>query len=608
MRPGPDTMIQSALERRNLRALFAALPLLRDLDADLLDGITREIEWFSLPGGATLFSAGQLVDGLYVVVNGALGVYAVRPGGGSQLTGRILAGETVGETDVITGRNRSVTVVALHDTEVARLSVSTFETLVATHPQSLRHVINVVTARLEALQHGSAQPRVAPKALVVVPNGPDVDAPRFAATLAQYLREAGRTEIVLSALANDQTSHWFHRLERSNDFVVYVSDPQPTNWSKLCLRRADIALLLTRNESPPRPWRVFDAIDDLEAAGRPVEIILLSDGSRCTETSRHWVTLHASRRHHHVRGPADIARVARLVTGRALAVVLSGGGARGFAQIGVMRALQAARLPVDAIGATSIGAIIGAGWAAGWTYAEMKQRVHRSFVATNPLGDYTLPFLSLVAGRRVNRLLRAEFGDAHIEDLQLPYFCVSANLTNGQAAVHRRGPLWLWLRASVAIPGVLPPVFAQGQVHVDGATINNLPVDIMRDNLDAAIVAVDVGADRTFETTAEMTEVPQIWRLLPWLRRERPRVNILQILLRSGMINSTASTIAQRELADLVLKPPLEHIDLLDWRAFDRAIELGYRYTSEMLDEHGAVLLRSLNSRGVVSRPNPQPN
>jgi NTE family protein len=605
--PGPDTMIQSALDRRNLRALFAALPLLRDLDADLLDGITREIEWFSLPGGTTLFSAGQPVDGLYVVVNGALGVYSVRPGGGSQLTGRVPAGETVGETDVITGRNRSVTVVALHDSEVARLSVSTFEKLVASHPQSLRHVVNVVTSRLEALQHGSTQPRVAPKALVVVPNGSDVDAARFASTLAQCLRQMGRTEIVLSSLANDQTSHWFHRLERANDFVVYVSDPQPTNWSKLCLRRADIALLLARNESPPRAWRVFEANHDLEAAGRPVEIVLLSDGSRCTQTSRRWVTLHSSRRHHHVRGPADIARVARLVTGRALAVVLSGGGARGFAHIGVMRALQAASLPVDAIGATSIGAIIGAGWAAGWTYAEMKERVHRSFVDTNPLGDYTLPFVSLVAGRRVNHLLRAEFGEAHIEDLQLPYFCVSANLTNGQAAVHRRGALWLWLRASVAIPGVLPPLFAQRQVHVDGATINNLPVDIMRDSLDAAIIAVDVGADRTFETNAEMSEVPPIWRLLPWLRRERPRVNILQILLRSGMINSAASTIAQRELADLVLKPPLERIDLLDWRAFDRAIELGYRYASEVLDEHGAALVRSLNSRGVVSRPTTQP-
>lgn len=592
-------MIQSALDRRNVLALFAALPLLKDLEAGLLDGITREIEWFSLPGGTTLFSTGQLVDGLYVVVNGALGVYSVRPGGGSQLTGRVCAGEIVGETEVITGRNRSVTVVALHDTEVARLSVGTFEKLAAAHPQTLRHLIKVVGARLEALRHGGgAQTRVTPKVLVVVPNGPDVDAVRFATALAQYLREKGRTEIVLSSLAGDRTSHWFHRLERSNDFVVYVSDSQPTNWSRLCLRRADVALLLARNESAPREWRVFEAQSAMDKAAPPAEIVLLGDGSRCTEISRRWATLHSARRHHHVRSPSDIARVARLVTGRALAVVLSGGGARGFAQIGVMRALQSARLPVDAIGATSIGAIIGAGWAAGWTYAEMKERVHRSFVDTNPLGDYTLPFVSLVAGRRVNHLLRAEFGDTHIEDLLLPFFCVSANLTNGQAAVHRYGPLWQWLRASVAIPGVLPPLFAQKQVHVDGATINNLPVDIMRDGLDAAVVAVDVGADRTFETNAEMSEMPNIWRLLPWLRRERPRVNILQILLRSGMINSAASTIAQRELADLVLKPPLERIDLLDWKSFDRAIELGYRYASEVLEKHGAALTRSLDVQG----------
>jgi NTE family protein len=227
----------------------------------------------------------------------------------------------------------------------------------------------------------------------------------------------------------------------------------------------------------------------------------------------------------------------------------------------------------------------------------LKDRVHRSFVRTNPLGDYTLPFVSLVAGRRVNQRLRTEFGEAHIEDLPLPYFCVSANLTNGQAAVHRRGPLWLGLRASVAIPGVLPPLFSQRQVHVDGATINNLPVDIMRDSVDAAVIAVDVGADRTFETNAEMTEVPHIWRLLPWLRRERPRVNLLQILLRSGMINSAATTIAQRELADLVLKPPLERVDLLDWKAFDRAIEVGYRYASEVLEERGAQLLAT-SARG----------
>jgi NTE family protein len=593
MSPGPDTMILRALEHRNLPALFAALPLLRDLDADLLTEITREVEWFSVPGGMALFEAGQPVDGLYVVVNGALEVYVPQSGGGARLAGRVSAGETVGEAEVISGGNRSVTIVAVRDTEVARLAVSTFEKLVARNPQTLRRIANVVIKRLETLQHSSAQARATPRTFAIVPCTADVDAPQFASGLAACLRGQGRAELVLSTQSHEQTSHWFHRLERANDFVVYVTDSAGTKWTRLCVRHADCVLLLARSGSAPRAWRTFEANPDPGAAGQVAELVLLSDRANPATTTQNWLNLNHVRRHHHVRGAADLARLARLLTGRALAVVLSGGGARGFAHIGVMRALQAAKLPVDAIGATSIGAIIGAGWAAGWSYAEMIERMRRAFVLQNPIGDYTLPFVSLVAGRRVGRLLRGEFGERCIEDLPLPYFCVSTNLTNGQAAVHRHGKLWLWLRASVAIPGVLPPVFTQKQVHVDGATINNLPVDVMRESLDGVIIAVDAAADRMFETTAEMSEVPPAWRLLPWLR-ERPRVNILQILLRCGMINSASATVAHRQLADLVLKPPLERIDLLDWKAFDRVVELGYRHASESLERHADELRRRI--------------
>jgi NTE family protein len=592
MTPGPDTLIQSALERRNLPALIAALPLLRDLDITLLEEIAREVEWFSVPGGTTLFSAGDAVDGLYVVVNGALGVYVASLAGGARLAGQIVAGETAGEMEVISGRSRSATVISLRDTEVARLSVRTFEKLVASHPESLRHIANIVIQRLESLQHADVQPHVRPKIFAIVPNGMEVDAAGFGSNLAEQLTKMGRPELVVSTQGRERTSHWFDRLERANDFVLYVSDAQPSNWSGLCLRRADALLLIARSDSAPRPWEALRAIRDDPGATSVTELVLLHDGDRASAPAARWLELQSFKRHHHVRTARDIARVARLLTGHGLGVVLSGGGARGFAHIGAMRALAAARLPIDAIGATSIGAIVGAGWAAGWSFEEMTKRFRRSFVDSNPLGDYTLPLLSLVAGRRVGKLLREAFGEMQIEDLRLPYFCVSANLTNGQAAIHRRGSLWLWLRASAAIPGVLPPVFTQRQVHVDGATINNLPVDVMRETLDGTIVAVDAGANRMLETNVEMTEVPSAWQLAAWLRRRRSSINILQILLRAGMMNSSAATMGQRALADLVLKPPLERIDLLDWRALERIIELGYRYTSEVLAKNAEVLSR----------------
>jgi NTE family protein len=215
----------------------------------------------------------------------------------------------------------------------------------------------------------------------------------------------------------------------------------------------------------------------------------------------------------------------------------------------------------------------------------MLMRMRRSFVDTNPVNDYTLPLLSLVSGRKVSSLLRREFGDHAIEDLPTPYFCVSTNLSSGQLVVHRRGELCRWLRASVAIPGVLPPVVDQGELFVDGATINNLPVDVMREAGLGRVIGVDVGADSTFTTDSVDSDAPPLWKVLRWFRRRQQRINILQVLWRSGMVNSAANTIARRELSDLLLQPPLEQIDMLNWQAFDRAIEAGYRYAQRRLEE-----------------------
>jgi NTE family protein len=231
-----------------------------------------------------------------------------------------------------------------------------------------------------------------------------------------------------------------------------------------------------------------------------------------------------------------------------------------------------------------MGAIMGAGVAAGWTTDEMVTRFHRTFVATNPLSDYTLPIVSLVAGRKVSRLLRQEFGDIAIEDLPLPFYAVSANLTTGASSVHRHGELWRWLRASVAIPGVLPPVFHRGEVHVDGGAINNMPVDVMRALHPGIVIGVDVGSDSTFSSDIQDVDLPPLWKLLGWFRRHKERPTILQILLRAGMVNSEAARAAGRRLTDLLLQPPLADVDLLHWRAFERAIEAGYRHARERLE------------------------
>jgi NTE family protein len=508
MSPGSDTLIMSAMERRNLLALFAALPLLRELDVQSVAELADDIQWFSVPSGMALYSSGEAADGLYAIINGAFGIYLPQPIGGSKYLGKLVAGQLAGDVEIISGRVRSTTLVALRDCEVARLPSPTFEKLIAKHPHTLRLMARGLAEQVEALQQQNRRQASYPKTFAIVPCDGCECAATFGADLVACLATFGRAELISSAQATDRTSHWFHRLERANKFVVYLTDDRPSHWSRLCIRRADMVLLVADAHLEPQRWIALDTMHEVAAAIRTAEMVLVHRAAHRPHRTREWLEAQPCRRVHHLHGHEDVARLARLLTGRSVGLVLSGGGARGFAHIGVLRALREARIEVDSIGASSIGAIIGAGWADGWSYEEMLDRMRRGFVASNPLSDYTLPLMSLVAGRKVSRLLRQQFGDTDIEDLRLPYFCVSANLASGLLAVHRSGMLWLWLRASIAIPGVLPPVFTKKQAYVDGAALNNLPVDVMREDFRGRIIAVDVSSDRGFASELEMTELP----------------------------------------------------------------------------------------------------
>jgi NTE family protein len=348
----------------------------------------------------------------------------------------------------------------------------------------------------------------------------------------------------------------------------------------LCVRQADVLLLAARADCEAGPWPV---LEQQAHAVQRAELLLLHDGSIVNGAASRWRVALPGMPFHHSRGPADMPRIVRLLTHRAVGLVLSGGGARGFAHLGVVRALREHGIPVDLLGGSSMGGILAAGIAADWTDAELVERFRRCFVDTNPLSDFTFPLISLVSGRKVGQLLRRELGDIDIQDLPLPFYCVSSNLTSGRVAVHQEGPLWRWLRASVAIPGVLPPVFHRGEVFVDGGTMNNLPVDVMRAKGRGPVIGVDVGTDPTFTTDIDATETPAFWSLFRRAHRRRKRPNILQILWRSGMVNSTTATQEHRGQSDLLLIPPLASLDLLDWKSFERAIEIGYRHTCERL-------------------------
>ena len=578
--------------RANPWAMLAALPLFSGLPKNIVDEAVTELEWMSLPGGRVLFEAGAPADAVYFVVSGCLGVY----GSGGELIGRIAAGESVGEMGLIVSQPRTKTVRALRDSELATLSAGTFERVLLGHPEAILRLARLTVARLD--ERDAYRDRIlTPRTLAMLPQDDGIDLTMHAERLVKSLMRYGRVDLVGRERAGSHSPQWFHERESRNDFVVYAADAGDTPWTRLCLRQADVVLIAARASGEGASWSSSPWLD---GSMRRAELLLLHENGFVNGAAARWHAVLPGMPHHHMRGPADYDRLVRLLTGRAVGLVLSGGGARGFAHLGVVRALREHGVPIDLVGGTSMGGILAAGVAADWGDDELVQRFKRSFVDTNPLSDYTLPLVSLVSGRKVGMLLRRELGDIDIEDLPLPFFCVSSNLTTGRIAVHQQGPLWRWLRASVAIPGVLPPVFQGGEVFVDGGAMNNLPVDVMRAKGRGPVIGVDVGTDRTFTTDVEATEMPFLWNLFRGRGGQR-RPNILQILWRAGMVNSTTATLERRLQSDLLITPALESLDLLDWKGFERAIEIGYRDACERLAGGALAQLRKVYAADKLS-------
>ena len=187
--------------------------------------------------------------------------------------------------------------------------------------------------------------------------------------------------------------------------------------------------------------------------------------------------------------------MARCLAGVAIGVVFGGGGARGLAHIGVIRALREAGVPIDMIGGTSMGAVIAGALGMGFDWKDILEISRTGWLRHKPHKEYTLPFISLIRTRVLDRWAKEVYGDTDIEDMWLNFYCVSCNLTTSETVIFERGPLWKAVRASASLPGVFVPVLRDGNVFVDGAIVNNLPGDIMRKRSCQKVIVVDVGSE-----------------------------------------------------------------------------------------------------------------
>lgn len=564
-----------------LRARLQAFPLFQGVREGAMRRLIADSCWFGVPGGARLERDGE--PALYFVVTGNLGVLADTGKGALELIAEVPAGEVAGEVSLLTDEH-SAELVALRDCELLRVGERAFEALAVRHPKVVLAIMAVMARRLHR-SVGRSSVAVQPKTFALVPLQAGLEMADKGRALCERLGALGKKAVLLDVAKAGETAEWFANVEAGHDIVLFCGDAPGTAWTHHGLRQADRVLYFARPDWPLPLLPQGSA--KLRLCGEP-DLVLVHPGAGLCLVSDFLLQRRGQfETVYHLRhnDQSDVERLARSIAGLAVALVLSGGGARGFAHIGVVTALKEAGVSFDFLGGVSMGAIVAAGLALEWDIDELTRRMRAGFVESNPLSDITIPLIALVRGRKVAKLLRTHFGQARIEDLPRPFFCISSDLTTGRVHVHGGGSLWRALRASASLPGIVPPVIARGHVLVDGGVMNNLPVDIMQKHRVGKLIASDVTGDVDFSVRDARYGEHSPWKLL-W-RRMRGTPSIVDILMRTGTLGSEAQRRMVRDEADLLFEPPLPELNPLDWKSFDRAVAEGYAHAAAIIEKRG---------------------
>ncbi|MCB1744047.1 MAG: patatin-like phospholipase family protein [Gammaproteobacteria bacterium] len=532
-----------------------------------------------------MFREGGTGKSFYAVCSGALGVFKSDSRGGEHLVTVLRSGETVGEMALITSTPRSASIISLRDSTLIEIPESAYRDIVFSEPTTILRLTRALSERLARPQTRGAR-RERPRTVAVIPLTRGLDVVGIVQRIRKSLTRRRLATVALDNSHSEQPLDWLDKVEHSVDISFYVcSDPMSEpGWYRRALRQADRILMLADARLQP-PHFSLQLMPETVAR---IDLVLQHppklERPLPTAAWRDWLSGVPLTMNIRADSSVDIDRLARTVSSSAPGLILAGGGARGFAHLGVIKALREAGIPLDLVGGTSMGAIIGAGIACDWETEEHIERVREAFVVTNPLRDMTIPVLALYRGRRVSAGLERFFRDWRIEDLWRPFFCVSTNLSIHAEHVHQSGSLWRALRASIAVPGILPPVVENGQVLVDGGVLNNFPVDLMAQAPRGPLIGVDFAPHYSVSDPSIDLESDWITRILSIRRNRIP--TLVGLLSASGTAASSARARQAYSQLAIVFRPDLDDVAWLDWRRFDQTVEAGYRHAANLLENY----------------------
>jgi lysophospholipid hydrolase len=597
------------------------------------------LDWIHLDAGEHIAIKDQPCDSMFVVLNGRLRTGtspAPNDTGNAPPSLEYGRGETIGGLEALADDRWSQDVFAIRHCEVARVPMSLINVLISLYPAAGIRFAKVIAKMHKYNKSLNAADSLLPSyglslaTVAVIPLTQDIDVSEFCSSLTSSLHSIAPTKLLTkdetvekigrrllrrpSALLKMKMTRFLGDLEENNRLVVYQGEVKYTWWSKIAILQADCVLVVVdSNSAPETSSRVQDCLKWANAVKNVrVELVVVQSrtvsksGEHASEEvndwneNRPWLT-----RQHLVRAPLkdhfqDFSRMCRRVTGQSIGLVLGGGGARGLAHLGVIKALNEAGLSVDMVGGTSQGAFVGALYAKDPDDFEKLEKTAREMADSmssmkEKLLDLTFPVTSFFNGSRFNNGISKFLGDIRIQDLVLNFYCVSVDIRNSQQMVHRKGVCWKAVRASMTLAGYLPPVSVDGALCVDGGYMNVLPADIMKESGAKMVIAVDVSYEKVedyyeygmdlsgwwliwnswnpFTKTVRVPSMGDINERLAWISSERYKRHVVE--------NKT----------DLFLRPPVDDYGTLQFDKFDEIVQIGYDYAKPLVEqwakEHG---------------------
>ena len=564
----------------SLGDFLARVPLFSALDAKLLEEVAATAREVHLPAGEWLFREGDAGDAMYVVRAGRIQIVD-RDGKVFRELGK---GAALGELALITGEARAASIRAARDCELVEIGQASFERLLDSSLE-LSRALNLQLARQLAESEGvkfAARPLAATITLLAVG---DVDR---AGELADELTEALRRLAPAAQLLEARTGPGegdagafgpqLDRAEAEASIVVLAVGPESSSaWRRFCLQQADRILVVAG------PGDAVEGEIDPALHGADLVACDVEPGSGALAglvDALEPIEHHLVRREHL---GADLGRLARRLCGRSVGLVLSGGGARAFAHIGVLEQLEEAGIVVDRVAGVSMGAFLGGLYAAGLDPEEIDAISYESWVRRHPLNDWHLPRHSMIQGQRFLEMLQGVFGEVRFEELERSFFCASADLRRSELVVHRHGAMVEHIGTSMCLPVLAPPQVRGERLLIDGGLIDNLPVAAMAELGEGPVIAVDIRAGDGSSSRAGRKAGSGLAGVAAAGFTDRPPPGLGETLGRLFLLASSNTADASRKHANLVIEPRSPGVGLLEFHQIDAAVEAGRRATEAAL-------------------------